>query len=203
MRLDDGSSITDEDAIKNRLSELMPAEEGTLKSVFMTYQSGLSNTLAELRDQPETIRSFSDILRKAVMEMDGISVTAFIDELRRRCSEYLEHWDIERKRPERVEGIMFLFFLSLMIQAIIEREVRLRMKEQGIKTLPIYPEFRDAYHPTTSKILYTFEGISSYQVRLGREMTKEFRDSLTETQQKILDLLGISLNYYWGNSFSE
>ena len=107
------------------------------------------------------------------------------------------------KKIERVEGIMFLFFLSLMIQAIIEREVRLRMKEQGIKTLPIYPEFRDAYHPTTSKILYTFENISSYQVRLGREMTKEFRDSLTETQQKILDLLGISLNYYWGNSFSE
>jgi hypothetical protein len=36
---------------------------------------------------------------------------------------------------------MFLFFLSLMIQAIIEREVRLRMKERGIKTLPIYPNF--------------------------------------------------------------
>jgi len=104
------------------------------------------------------------------------------------------------KKIERVEGIMFLFFLSLMIQAIIEREVRLRMKEQGIKTLPIYPEFRDAYHPTTSKILYTFEGISSYQVRLDRETTREFRDSLTETQEKLLDLLSISLNYYWGKS---
>ena len=107
------------------------------------------------------------------------------------------------KKIERVEGIMFLFFLSLMIQAIIEREVRFRMEERGIETLPVYPEFRDAFHPTTSKILYTFEGIFSYQVRLGGETTKEFRDSLTETQQKILDLLGISLNYYWGNSFSE
>jgi len=95
---------------------------------------------------------------------------------------------------------MFLFFLSLMIQAIIEREVRLRMKERGIKTLPVYPEFRDSYHPTTSKILYTFEGISSYQVKLDRETRKEFRDSLTETQEKILDLLCISLNYYWGKS---
>ena len=103
------------------------------------------------------------------------------------------------KKIERVEGIMFLFFLSLMIQAIIEREVRLRMKERRIKTLPIYPEFRDAYHPTTSKILYTFENISSYQVKLDRETMKEFRDSLTETQEKILDLLGISLDYYWGN----
>jgi len=107
------------------------------------------------------------------------------------------------KKIERVEGIMFLFFLSLMIQAILEREVRLRMKERGIKTLPIYPEFRDAYHPTTSKILYTFENISSYHVKLDRETMKEFRDSLTETQEKILDLLGISLDYYWGNCFSE
>ncbi|KKK68440.1 hypothetical protein LCGC14_2944020 [marine sediment metagenome] len=106
------------------------------------------------------------------------------------------------KKIERVEGIMFLFFLSLMIQAIIEREVRFRMKERGIETLPVYPEFRDAFHPTTSKILYTFEGIFSYQVRLAGETTKEFRDSLTETQQKILDLLGIGLNYYWGNTFS-
>jgi transposase len=107
------------------------------------------------------------------------------------------------KKIERVEGIMFLFFLSLMIQAIIEREVRLRMKERGIKTLPIYPEFRDAYHPTTSKILYTFEGISSYQVKLDRETIKEFRDSLTKTQEEILSLLGISLNYYWGKPSME
>lgn len=101
LRLDDGSTVTDEDAIKQKLYELLPSEEGTLKSVFMTYQSGLSNTVAELRKQQETIRSLSDILRKAVMEMDGISVTSFIDELRSRCSEYLEHWDVELKRPER------------------------------------------------------------------------------------------------------
>jgi transposase len=101
------------------------------------------------------------------------------------------------KKIERVEAIMFLFFLSLMIQAIIEREVRLKMKEEGIKTLPIYPESRDAYHPTTSKILDTFEGISSYQVTIeGR--TREFRDSLTQTQKTILSLLNIDINDFWG-----
>jgi transposase len=106
------------------------------------------------------------------------------------------------KKVERVEGIMFLFFLSLMIQAIIEREVRLKMKEWHIETLPIYPEFRDAFHPTTSKILSVFEGISSYQVRMGR-LIKEFRDSLTQTQELILSMLGISLDYYWGHSAAE
>jgi len=102
------------------------------------------------------------------------------------------------KKIERVEAIMFLFFLSLMIQAIIEREVRLRMKERGIEALPIYPEFRDAVHPTTSKILYAFDGVSSYEVRLDRETTKEFRDSLTATQLEILNLLNVSQSYYWG-----
>jgi transposase len=101
------------------------------------------------------------------------------------------------KKIERVEAIMFLFFLSLMIQAIIEREVRLKMKEEGIKTLPIYPESRDAYHPTTSKILDTFEGISSYKVTIeGR--AREFRDSLTQTQETILRLLNIDINDFWG-----
>jgi len=102
------------------------------------------------------------------------------------------------KKIERVEAIMFLFFLSLLIQAIIEREVRLRMKERSIEALPIYPEFRDAAHPTTSKILDAFDGVSSYKVKLDRETTKEFRDSLTATQLDILSLLGVSQSYYWG-----
>ena len=102
------------------------------------------------------------------------------------------------KKIERVEAIMFLFFLSLVIQAVIEREVRLRMKERGIEALPIYPEFRDAVHPTTSKILDAFDGVSSYEVKLDEETTKEFRDPLTATQCDILDLMGLNSNHYWG-----
>ncbi|MBA7546096.1 hypothetical protein ES705_38479 [subsurface metagenome] len=95
-----------------------------------------------------------------------------------------------------------LDILSLMIQAIIEREVRLKMKKWDIETLPIYPEFRYAFHPTTSKILSVFEGISSYQVRMG-QLIKEFRDSFTQTQELILSMLGISLDNYWGHSAAE
>jgi transposase len=102
------------------------------------------------------------------------------------------------KKIERVEAIMFLFFLSLIIQAVIEREVRLRMKERGIEALPIYPECRDAIHPTTSKILDAFEDVSCYEVKLDEEKTKEFRDSLTVTQRRILDLMGLNSSQYWG-----
>ena len=104
------------------------------------------------------------------------------------------------KKIERVESIMFSFFLSLMIQAIIEREVRLKMKIHKIKSLLIYPEFRNAYSPTTSKILDNFDAISIYRVKLEGNIIKEFRDSLTTTQKKILNLLNIKQNDYWGKS---
>ena len=103
------------------------------------------------------------------------------------------------KKIERVESIMFLFFLALMIQAVIEPEVRRAMAEQGIKALPIYPESRNAVHPTTSKILDAFDGVSFYELKLNEQTIKEFRDSLTTTQTEILDLLGIMPAHYWGS----
>jgi exonuclease SbcC len=99
LYLQDGSSLTDEDRIRARLQNLLPAEEGALSAVFMTYQSGLPRTLQDLQSDPETVRSFSDILRRAVMEMDGVSVTALTDELDSCCSAFLKNWDIDRNRP--------------------------------------------------------------------------------------------------------
>lgn len=101
------------------------------------------------------------------------------------------------KSLHRIESIMFLFFLSLMIQALIEREVRLKMSENGIKSLPVYPEGRESVAPTTSKILSQFDGISSYKLTIGKE-TKEFRDNLNPLQEQLLDLMRISPLKYWG-----
>jgi len=102
------------------------------------------------------------------------------------------------KNIERVEGIMFLFFLALIIQGVIERKVRLAMKERGIKSLPLYPEYRKSFYPTTSKIFYNFDGISSYKIIKDGKVIKEFKDSMTSTQKIILDLLNLDENQYWG-----
>ena len=93
---------------------------------------------------------------------------------------------------------MFLFFMALLIQGVIERKVRLAMKEQDIKSLPIYPEYRKAFYPTTSKIFYNFDGISSYKIIESGKVIKEFKDSLSSTQKIILNLLGMDENQYWG-----
>lgn len=102
------------------------------------------------------------------------------------------------KKIERVEATMFLYFLSLMIQSLIEREVRKKMEHKKIGSLDIYPEYRDAYHPTTSKIMSNFEGVSAYKLKNKRRTLEEYKDDLTPTQKVILGFLGIGLKNYWG-----
>lgn len=101
------------------------------------------------------------------------------------------------KKIRRIESVMFLFFISLMIQALIERRIRKKMKEKKLKFLSIYPEYRKSPHPTTSQIFRLFEDISSYQLQNEGEITREFYDDLSSVHKQILELLEISENEYW------
>ena len=101
------------------------------------------------------------------------------------------------KKVERIEANMFGFFIALVIQALIEREVRNKMKEHKIETLRVYPEQRDATHPTTCKILDRFENICIYKIMLNSIVVETFRDSLNEDQKLILKLLNIGEDQYW------
>lgn len=101
------------------------------------------------------------------------------------------------KNIERVEAMMFLFFIALMIQAVIEREVRMNMKKNEIEKLPLYPEHRLSYHPTTAKIFDRFCDVSTYLLHDGEKAIREFADSLNQIQLTILKLLNMSEYQYW------
>ena len=101
------------------------------------------------------------------------------------------------KRVERVEAIMLLFFLALILQAVIERGVRRQMKASDIDALSIYPEHRLAYHPTTAKIFERFQDISNYKIVESEQVIKVYRDQLTDLQKEILGLLGMTEKDYW------
>jgi len=103
------------------------------------------------------------------------------------------------KKIQRVEGIMFMFFLGLVVQALIEREVRKSMKQEDIEKIFIYPEDRPAAAPTTSVILDRFESVSVYHLIKNEKIIEKFKDELTEIQKTILNLLNIQPEKYWLN----
>jgi hypothetical protein len=101
------------------------------------------------------------------------------------------------KKIERVEANMFIFFVALMVQALLEREVRTALKVQKQGPLKLYPEERDALHPTTSQILKTFADISTYRINLGHDPIHEYTDPLKPVHQEVLALLGIKEYQFW------
>lgn len=103
------------------------------------------------------------------------------------------------KKITRVEANMFLFFISLMTQALLERLVRQRLKQKKLPPLKLYPEDRNAPHPTTSQILKTFDGLSSYTISQKNKPVEHYQDQLNNTHKTVLKLLDIDENTFWGS----
>ena len=101
LTLPDGGVVTEETEIAARLSGLLGASEGTFKSVLMTYQTGLGRTLEELkRDYRSTVHSLGDILRRSILQTDGVSIDRFKGLIEERYEEYAGRWDFRTKAPE-------------------------------------------------------------------------------------------------------
>jgi transposase len=95
------------------------------------------------------------------------------------------------KNTMRIEAFFTLYFLALLVQALIERELRLAMKRERIKELPIYPEQRLCKRPTTEQILRLFSLAERHTLLRDATVVQSFPPLLTELQRQTLDLLGV------------
>lgn len=100
------------------------------------------------------------------------------------------------KLPHRIEALMFVYFIVLLLNALIERELRLAMRKERIRSLPLYPEKRKCKYPTTARIIDLFSNLRKHILFEGTKMVKCFYDPISELQEQILDLLIISKNHY-------
>ena len=101
------------------------------------------------------------------------------------------------KKIERVEANMFIFFVALMAQALLERQLRTALTRQKQQPLKLYPEDRDAPHPTTSQVLKTFAGLSTYRLQTQDGRLQEYRDQLKPVHRSVLELTGIQEDLFW------
>ena len=135
------------------------------------------------------------VLPKAVLQ-----AYKFQARLEKRFSQFK---DVHRAAPllfkkiQRVEANMFVFFIALLIQALLERELRNKLTEHGLPPLKLYPEDRDAPHPTTSQLFKTFDRLSTYAVTQAAMPCEIFHDELSETHRQVLSLLNIPEQEFW------
>lgn len=96
------------------------------------------------------------------------------------------------KNEGRIEAFFFLYFLALLVQALVEREMRLGMERHGIEELPLYPEDRRCRRPTARRIFQLFSLAQRNVLLDGEEVVQVFDPQLTELQLQVLKLLKLS-----------
>ena len=95
------------------------------------------------------------------------------------------------KSVVRVEAVLFLYFIALLVQSLLEREVRRAMKREKLDELPLYPEDRACKAPSTERILDLFEPLQRHRLYEQERLRETFEPELSPLQRQIMRLLRV------------
>jgi transposase len=146
---------------------------------------------------------FAMVTNKAKDAMDAAAILEaykyqpFLEKRNEQLKSVLSVAPIYLHNPKRVAALLFVYFLAVLVFALIEREARLSMKKREIESLPLYPEDRPCKAPTADGILSAFLGLR--RTRLldpGGAVVRTFHDPLRPVVAQLLKLLGVSRQAY-------
>ena len=100
------------------------------------------------------------------------------------------------KNVARIQGLLAAYFFALLVQTLLERELRQAMARAGEASLPLYPEGRPCARPTTHRLIEVFSSIQRHEVRVGEGEPQVMVTKLTKTQRSIIRLLGLDPRTY-------
>ena len=101
------------------------------------------------------------------------------------------------KNEGRVEALFYLYFIALLVQSLIEREIRRSMERENIEAVPLYPEERENKRPTFEQIFRLFSLAERQSLMHQKETVRIFDPDLTPLQRQVLALLGVRDNAYF------
>jgi len=96
----------------------------------------------------------------------------------------------------RIEALLHVYFIVLLVEALLERELRQGMERAGLESLPLYPEGRPCRCPTARRVIDLFEPIQRHTLETTVGPTPGVVTERTAVQNQVLRLLGLPANTY-------
>jgi transposase len=93
------------------------------------------------------------------------------------------------KEVSRIQALLCVYFLALLVESLLERELRRAMEREGMASVPLYPEGRACRRPTARKVIDLFEDVQRHELSAGRRPAVVFTTKLSRLQRRILRLL--------------
>jgi transposase len=98
----------------------------------------------------------------------------------------------------RIEALFCVYFVVLLVEALLERELRQAMAREEIASLPLYPEGRPCRCPTARRLLDLFEPIQRHTFQQADAEPTTLVTELSPLQRRLLRLLGLPTTIYAG-----
>lgn len=99
------------------------------------------------------------------------------------------------KKPRRVVALLHVYFVAIMLSALLERQVRSAMRRESIDKLAILPEGRASATPTTPRILENFADVSWHAFQEG-DRSISFPVELKPVASLLLRLANVPTELY-------
>jgi transposase len=100
------------------------------------------------------------------------------------------------KAVHRIQALLSVYFLALLLESLLERELRQAMQRKEIESLPLYPEGRACRRPTARRMLDLFEPIQRHTLTHSKRPTELLVTDLTKVQRHLLNLLNLPPKHY-------
>jgi transposase len=100
------------------------------------------------------------------------------------------------KDPVRIEALLCCHFFALVVQALIEREIRAAMVNAEARHIPLYPELRACAAPSAARVLEIFANVSRHHLISDGRLIQTFPPELSPLQLEVLELLGLPATAY-------
>lgn len=129
--------------------------------------------------------------------LDAYKYQPFLEKRNEQLKSVLSVAPIFLQNPKRVAALLFLYFLAVLVFALIEREVRQAMAKGDIESIPLYPEGRPCKAPTTDGILSAFLGLRRTRLLApDRGIVRTFHDPMRPVVVQLLKLMRVDRRAY-------
>jgi hypothetical protein len=102
------------------------------------------------------------------------------------------------KEVRRIQALLCVYFFVLMVEALMERELRQAMQRENIEALPMYPEGRPCTRPTARRLIDLFAAVQRHELVEDGIQSQTTTTELTRLQRDLLRLLKMSAPSYGG-----
>lgn len=96
------------------------------------------------------------------------------------------------KEASRIQALLCVYFLALLTESLLERELRRAMDREAIESLPLYPEGRKCRRPTARRLIDLFDDVQRHSLQIGRRPPVVFTTELSRLQRRLLRLLDMT-----------